>query len=394
MTRGSTQFVSISIILLALGAAGFAVPVRAQEADPPPADAGTAGSADAAEQQAEPEPKDEPEAFLIPRQAGIDHVIQGDYVGEVFLGPDPTKHAVQIVALGGGKFSAKLYVGGLPGEGWDGKKPEEFEGAVDGDFGIFKCSLGNLTVKNAGIAVENANAAVIGELVREIRKSKTEGMKAPKGAQVLLDSSDPLLTEESLPNWVSVKEGEEPQLDDVAICQGVNSKATFQDCILHIEFMTPFMPKARGQARGNSGVYLQGRYEVQVLDSFGLEGKDNECGGIYETKAPSVNMCYPPLQWQTYDIKFTAAKFDASGKKTANARMTVYHNGVKIHDNVEVPKATRAAPNAESPEPGFLHLQDHGTPVRYRHIWVLDLVRARAERKAAGGNPADSKPVK
>ncbi|RIK76588.1 MAG: DUF1080 domain-containing protein [Planctomycetota bacterium] len=386
MICGRSLFALVLLVLVGLAAASRSAPVVAQDADATqaeaPADAGAAESQDA--DSADAEKKEEPEAFLIPRQAGIDHVIQGDYVGEVFLGPDPTKHAVQIIALGDGKFSAKLYVGGLPGEGWDGKKPDEFEGTVDGEFGIFKCSLGTLTVKNAGIAVENANAVVIGELIREIRRSKTQGMKPPKGAQVLLDSSDPLLTEESLPNWVSVKEGEEPQLDDVAICQGVNSKATFQDCILHIEFMTPFMPKARGQARGNSGVYLQGRYEVQVLDSFGLEGKDNECGGIYEVQAPKVNMCYPPLQWQTYDIKFTAAKFDASGKKTANARMTVYHNGVKIHDNVEVPKATRAAPNAEGPESGFLHLQDHGSPVRYRNIWVLDLVKARAERKAAG----------
>jgi hypothetical protein len=157
---------------------------------------------------------------------------------------------------------------------------------------------------------------------------------------------------------------------------------------LHIEFMLPFMPKAQGQARGNSGVYLQGRYEVQVLDSFGLEGKDNECGGIYEVKAPDANMCYPPLVWQTYDIKFTAARFDAAGKKTANARMTVFHNGTKIHDNVEVPKATRAAPNAEGPEPGFLHLQDHGCPVRYRNIWILDTIKAKKE---GGAKPADVK---
>ena len=112
-------------------------------------------------------------------------------------------------------------------------------------------------------------------------------------------------------------------------------------------------------------------FEVQVLDSFGLAGKHDECGGIYTIKDPDVNMCFPPLQWQTYDIDFTAAKFDKEGKKTANARITVQHNGVLIHNNVELPKRTAASPLGEGAVPGFLHLQDHSNPVRYRNIWVV-----------------------
>jgi hypothetical protein len=117
------------------------------------------------------------------------------------------------------------------------------------------------------------------------------------------------------------------------------TKDKFGDHSLHIEFRTPFMPEARGQARGNSGVYIQGRYELQVLDSFGLEGKNNECGGIYTIAEPIVNMCLPPLVWQTYDIDFTAAEYDGD-KKTKNARVTVKHNGVLIYDDLELPTGT------------------------------------------------------
>ncbi|MBW3600671.1 MAG: DUF1080 domain-containing protein, partial [Planctomycetes bacterium] len=136
----------------------------------------------------------------------------------------------------------------------------------------------------------------------------------------------------------------------------------------------PYQPQDRGQARGNSGVYLQGRYEVQMLDSFGLEGKQNECGGLYSVKDPDVNMCYPPLEWQTYDIDFTAARYDEEGKLTADPRVTVRHNGVVIHDDVELPgeRNTTAAPVKPGPEGGPVYLQDHGNPVRYRNIWVAE----------------------
>jgi hypothetical protein len=150
------------------------------------------------------------------------------------------------------------------------------------------------------------------------------------------------------------------------------SQQKFTDFELHVEFRTPFMPTATGQKRGNSGVYLQGRYEVQVLDSYGLEGLDDECGGIYKVAAPLVNMCAPPLQWQTYDITFHAPRFDEDSNKTENARLTVLHNGVKIHNNLEVPGPTGGPLDQNVYEPGGIFLQEHGNRVQYRNIWVLE----------------------
>jgi hypothetical protein len=138
---------------------------------------------------------------------------------------------------------------------------------------------------------------------------------------------------------------------------------------LHLEFRVPYQPQDRGQGRGNSGCYVQGRYEVQILDSFGLDSKDNDCGGIYSVSAPALNMSYPPLAWQTYDIDFVAARYDAQGQLIAAPRITVRHNGVVIHRDVELKKVTPGGVEADGPGPGPLHLQDHGNPVRFRNIW-------------------------
>lgn len=204
-------------------------------------------------------------------------------------------------------------------------------------------------------------------------QSPTLGMKPPAGAIVLLpnngrktEQNQRLLKEEwhIQPHW-------QLQDDGAVRISGSNllTQREFGDARIHLEFQTPFMPEDRGQARGNSGVYLQDRYEIQVLDSFGLEPKDNLCGGIYKFAVPIADACLPPLEWQTYDIAFRAPRFAADGEKIASARVTVKHNGMVIHDDVVLDmKRSNEAPT------GPIRLQDHNLDrVGYRNMWVLPL---------------------
>jgi hypothetical protein len=139
---------------------------------------------------------------------------------------------------------------------------------------------------------------------------------------------------------------------------------------VHVEFRVPYEPKATGQGRGNSGVYIQGRYEVQVLDSYGLDSKVNDCAAIYGVHPPAKNACKAPTVWQSYDIEFTPPKFEGK-KKTEPVRMTVTHNGVKVHDNVKVDvDCTASGAGGDPSTPGPIMLQDHGHPVQFRNIWL------------------------
>lgn len=149
------------------------------------------------------------------------------------------------------------------------------------------------------------------------------------------------------------------------------SSREFGDAWVHVEFNCPESPpEVKGQGRGNSGVYVQGRYEVQVLDSHGEPARWNEAGGIYAKHVPLVNAARPAGEWQSYDILFTAPRFDGGGAKTANARMTVWFNGALIHDDVEIDGPTAAAMSGDERATGPLMLQDHGNLVRYRNVWV------------------------
>ena len=286
--------------------------------------------------------------YTDPKKTDADFAFQGEYAGSI----GDIKMGIQVIAIGDGKFDAVSYVGGLPGDGWS-----------DGKRGSSKGELKNGSVKFDQTEIRDGVWKVSDDVSfkKVHRESPTLGAKPPAGAVVLFDGS-------SAENFENGK-----MTDDGLLQQGCTSKQKFGDHQLHLEFRLPYSPKARGQGRGNSGLYLQGRYEVQMLDSFGLEGKDNECGGIYSVGPPKVNMCFPPLSWQTYDVDYTAAKY-TDGKLVKNPRVTVRHNGVVIHDNLELPgeRNTTAAPNGAGPEPGPVYLQDHGNPVRYRNIWVVE----------------------
>jgi hypothetical protein len=300
--------------------------------------------------QEKPKPK-KANVFTDPADAPIDYKIQGEYVGE------NNKLAAQVVARGNGKFDVYILQGGLPGAGWDPKaKKVKLEAKLDADNGIATFMGGGY---NKGSQIDAAKKTLVLatddpifiELKRVERKSPTLDAKPPEDAIVLFDGKN-------ADAW-----SEKKMAGDLL---GVpnTSKRKFTDFKLHLEFRTPFQPSAGGQGRGNSGVYLQNRYEIQVLDSFGLKGENNECGAIYSVRAPTVNMCLPPLVWQTYDVEYRTGKVDPDTKKQSGPFVTVIHNGVKVHDHFDLKGSGAAGP---------IHLQNHGDPVVYRNVWVVEL---------------------
>jgi hypothetical protein len=290
-----------------------------------------------------------------------DFAYQGEYYGPLKTGefaPLQTM-GLQVVARGGRNFIAVEYPGGLPGRGWYGGETLQLQGRRDGARLVLSGEGRRYAILDGSATLLDEFGNPHGSIVRVQRISRTLGQVPPPQAKILFGGSD---TDRLLHADVT---------PDGLLKEGFLTKEAYGDYFLHLEFQLSYMPYARGQGRSNSGVYLQQRYEVQILDSFGLEGKDNECGGLYHSVRPALNMCLPPLAWQTYDIDFCSPRFDPKGNMIQHARLTVWQNGYPVHYMIDVPGKTGAG-KAETPKFLPILFQHHDNPVRFQNIWIIE----------------------
>jgi hypothetical protein len=253
------------------------------------------------------------------------------------------------------------------------------------DAGPWAGRIEDGTLSGKGLAKGKPGAFALEKVVRPVPRL---GTAPPADAIVLFDGS-------GFEHWTGIGKGGKsedvawklvdgvmevaPTLEEHAFASSIGTKKTFQDYHLHIEFRLPLFPDVMGQSRGNSGIIFEDYtfHELQVLDSFGLPGYYNDCGAIYKISAPHVNMCRPPLEWQSYDIIYRRPRYATDGKLLQAARITVDHNGKLIQNDLELPDS----PNAErqrrekpdSRQVGRIKLQNHGDPVQYRNIWLKEL---------------------
>ncbi len=328
---------------------------------------GLALAASAAETPAK---KPELKCYTDPEHVDADFAFQGEYSGTV-TNPDGTtaKLGGQVRALSDGAFRSMFFVGGLPGDGWDGRtiiqKAPTTDTTTPADA---KIQDGKVVIDQVYKAAcdgrsitGQTDAGAKFELKRVLRQSPTLGAPAPSGAITLFDGTN---TDEWNPGaritpqkWLG---------------PGATTRRKFKDFTFHTDFMISYMPETKSiYERPNSGVYLQQRYEIQILDSFGIIMGVHDCGVLYAQVTPKINMCFPPLTWQTYDIDFTAARFDDAGKRTKPGRVTVKLNGVVIIDDAEI-KGSTGGGNPESPEPGGIYLQAHGHPAFFKNVWIVE----------------------
>jgi hypothetical protein len=299
-------------------------------------------------------------------------VVQGLYEGTCKVDGSQQKLEARVVATGPGTY--KVFIRETLPSGKLAKV--ELDGKAEGDSVRFTGKSGSALwdASYADGAIKGTCGPGTVDLKRVVRQSPTLGAKPPEGAIVLLDGKDSdelikgRLAGGAEQPWKHVEEGaiEVPK-------GGMTTKRRFDGSLkLHVEFKLPLMPTERSQGRANSGVFLPNSDEIQVLDSFGMTTyKGGGCGGLYAYKDPDAFDEFslasaPPLQWQTFDVEYRVQKKE--GKPVGNPRVTVFHNGIKIHDNIE----SRGAVIGYSPK-GKFHFQDHGNPVQYRIIWVLPL---------------------
>ena len=305
---------------------------------------------------------------------------QGDWAGTWTQGPSGKAEEIvaQVIARGSGNYSVRIL-------NYFDKRTAPYlvtdatprDGVVHFGNGAWSGEIRGNRFTGEGSFKPGSFGRFSMEKVTQL--SPTLGKPPPSGAVVLFDGSgfsawEPQGKADSI-SWKLLPDGAmEINADKNAERHGLRTKKAFKDLELHLEFRLPLLPRNTGQKRANSGVYIHG-YEIQVLDSYGLEGYENECGAFYKFKAPSVNMCAPPLQWQTYDVEYTAARFDASGNVTSWPSFTVYHNGKVIHRNLEMDFETfdknggRTKPPMEASP---ISLQHHGAAIQFQNIWVVE----------------------
>ncbi len=302
-----------------------------------------------------------------PPTEDLNYLLMGEFVGEIKTADEEAqKLGLQLRPVGNDQFDAVSFIGGLPGQEDHQGTPMRMIGRRSEDFLVLSGGPWAIFVEQESCTIIDRKGDKIGRLERISRISPTLGARPPQDATILFDGT-------STDQFVKAE-----MTDEGLLKEGADVKPMFQDFNLHAEFRLPYMPEANDQARANSGLYLQSRYECQVLDSFAQDPVFNGCGALYRFRAPDLNMCFPPLVWQTYDIQFTAPRWAADGTKRRDAHVTSWVNGVKVQDDVALPNKTGAG-QEEAPTLLPIRLQDHRDPVRFRNVWIVDRGLASGE---------------
>ena len=313
-------------------------------------------------------------AIPLVKADDVGDVLMGEYAGKFTPATGAASSAVaRVYPLGDGQYGVLLM------KGDNDPDPMQLAGKAAGDKLEFSNQAGD--AKGSLVGGKTATATTKSgkyDLNFNVRKSPSEGAKPPEGAIVLLPFEEGKPT--SMAEWTNTSW---PLMPDGSIQAGkggsTTTKRNFGDIKLHVEFKTSYEPKGRGQARGNSGVGLMDRYEIQVLDSFGVSGvaDKGDCASVYGKVPPRVNAALPPLAWQTFDITFHAPRW-TDGKMMKKPTVTVVWNGVTVQQDQEIAGPTGIGEMTDAKGPAPIQLQDHGHLVRFRNMWVVEL-------KDAGG---------
>lgn len=320
--------------------------------------------------------------------AAADLTLMGDYEGEWLDAPKGHYFeinkplAAQVINVRQGEYQLRLF------QEHDCRADPYFEGPgkLDGELIRFEGNGWSGTVSKdglSGVSGQGHGKGIRFLLKKVTRSSPTLGAMPPTGAVVLFDGKNfeqwqhgggrAVTWNLSGDGVMEVRSGKSEDDRKQGIGGDIQTKQSFGDCKVHLEFRYPVEPGKAGQGRGNSGFFLQGDYELQVLNSYGLQGWWNECGALYKTSPPRVNAARPPMEWQTYDVIYKASVWK-DGKKVSPPRVTARLNGVLIHNDEEIPHATAHAFKTRSVEPmaaGPIRLQDHGNAIQFRNIWLV-----------------------